>query len=261
LKEYALITGASKGIGEAFANQAAKAGYHLILVSLPNEGIQELSDALRTKYQVDILIYEADFTDSVNIQEFLVWLNDKKLRIKILINNAGMGMQGPFEELNPQLRTILMRLNMEALVNLTHGILPYLKASKGHILNMSSVAGFMPIPYKAVYCASKHFVLAFSNALHYELKVDDVKVTCVCPGPTITNEEVRARVETQGRKAKIMTLTAEEVAKEGFEAMLKGKREIVPGFNNRVIAFFMKILPVSWKSSFSGNMFRKHTDS
>lgn len=260
MKGYTLITGASKGIGEAFAYEAAKKGYDLILVSLPEDGLKVVAQDIREHYQVEVITYQDNFTKPKAVKQFLSWCSEQNFTINILINNAGMGMQGPFEDLDPETRRIMMRLNMEALVDLTHGILPYIKESRGYLLNVSSMAALMAIPYKAVYSASKHFVLAFSNALHYEMKDSDVKVSCLCPGPTITSDEVRLRVETQGRKARIMTMTAEAVAKEGFAGLLKGKREIIPGWNNKILGFFMKRLPTRLTLHFSGNMFKKYQD-
>lgn len=253
---YSIITGASKGIGKALATECAKRGRNLILISLPNENLAKLSCKLEKNYNIEIEYYETDLTCNGAIDDFFDWCLKKDLQINMLINNAGLGSQGSFEMSSPKKFQSIMQLNMDAVVSMCWGALPFLKKqNKSYILNVGSIGAFTPVPYKSIYSATKHFVLAFSDALHYELKESSIFVSCLCPGPTLTSSVHAAKVKEQGLKARLLTKKADEVAEYAIENLLKGERIIIPGFGNRLIAGLSRLLPVNLRLKLAGSAF------
>ena len=246
---YTLVTGASKGIGQALATECAKHKQPLLLVALPNDGLPTIACELKQEYSVDVIYYQLNMESPHSIAEFASWLQKSDIEVNTLINNAGLGMQGHFTELSLEENLKMMNVNMQGVVTLTYHLIPELKRHPhSYIMNVGSLASFLKFPYKAVYSGSKNFILAFSGALKYELKHTSISVSCLCPGPTITNELVAARTAEQGAKAKAFTLPASSVARIGIRNMLRGKHIIVPGGFNRALIFFIKHLP-SWLST------------
>ncbi len=253
---YTLITGASKGIGYYMVKECARLNHNLLLVALSGDGLEETAKEIKENYPVDVLFYSLDITDLEALRPFYDWCTENNIQVNVLINNAGMGMQGYFEEISLAENLKMINLNNQGLIALTHMFIPQIKQfQKGYILNVGSFASFLKFPYKAVYSGTKNFVLAFSNALNHELKKDNISVSCLCPGPTITNSLVEARTTEQGFKAKIMTLTASKVAEKGIKGMLKGKPTIVPGAMNKLLTFLVKHLPSSFSTKRVGKMF------
>ena len=178
MKKYTVITGASQGLGKAFAHVCAKRGYHLVLISLANESIEELAELLMINYNVEVLFYETDLTKNENIDELVMFL--KNYNINILINNAGLGGTKKFNEVTVKYIDNILLLNMRSLVVLTHQLLPLLKQQEeAYILNISSLAAFSPMPFKTIYPASKSFVYSFSRGLNAELRNTNVHVFCI----------------------------------------------------------------------------------
>lgn len=254
--EHTLITGASKGIGKALAAECAMRGMNLILVALENEDLENVARQLHSEYNVVVRYKEVDLTEHNQINKLYDWCIAENLGINVLINNAGYSIQEAFgnNHFEDCIKTI--RINVEAVALMSSKFLPLLKKNnKAYILNMGSLASFMHLPYKALYSASKNFVMALSNALHYELKGDNIIVSCLCPGPTITNKKVAARTEEQGLKAKVLTLTAEEVARAGVKGMLAGKRIIIPGVLNKMLVYLTESLPKGLIISIAAKIF------
>lgn len=246
---YTLVTGASQGIGRALATEFAKYRQPLLLVALPDDGLPAIACELKREYEIDVIYYQMDISKQDSIYRFVEWLHSSGLEVNTLVNNAGLGMQGMFQELSLDENLQMMRVNMQGVVALTYHLIPELERHpKSYIMNLGSLASFLKFPYKAVYSGSKNFILAFSGALKYELKKTSISVSCLCPGPTITNAYVAARTEEQGAKAKAFTLPASKVAEIGVSDMFKGKHLIVPGRFNRILIFFIKHLP-SWLST------------
>ena len=253
---YTLVTGASKGIGQALATECAKQGRPLLLVALPNDGLPKTACAIKKEYGVEVIYYQMDMEKPGSIREFVTWLEDSGIPVDTLINNAGLGLQGAFSKLTLEENLQMMNINMQATVTLTYYLIPKLKAhSNSYILNLGSLASFLKFPYKAVYSGSKNFILAFSNALKYELKDTSISVSCLCPGPTITNSNVAARTEEQGLKAKAFTLPASAVARIGIQRMYQRQPVIVPGQLNRILIFLIKHLPSAWSTRMAERMF------
>lgn len=234
----ALITGASSGIGRDMAKELANKNYDLILVARNKEGLEDLQKNLKLKHpNIDIEIHSYD----LSIKENCFELHEKAKDIDILINNAGFGLFGKFTNTDLEKEVNMINTNITALHVLTKLYLKdMVEKDRGKILNVASIAGFMPGPLMATYYASKNYVVALTRAINKELKKDksNVKISLLCPGPVDTNFNNVADV-----KFKIKGLTSEFVAKYAVNKMLKGKLIIVPGFSVRSARRFIEILP------------------
>ncbi|WP_208345859.1 SDR family NAD(P)-dependent oxidoreductase, partial [Aetokthonos hydrillicola] len=184
----ALITGASGGIGQAFAEELAAQNINLVLVSRSEEKLNQLAQQLQAQYKIQVDAIVKDLTEPSATQVVYDTVQAKGLRIDLLINNAGFGDYGDFAERDGERQLKIIQLNIIALVDLTHKFLPEMRQRRsGGIINLSSLSGFQPIPYLSVYAASKAFILSFSQALWAENRDYGVRVLVVCPGPVDTN--------------------------------------------------------------------------
>ncbi len=244
---YALVTGASKGIGRAIADELAARGFDLLLVARSEELLQKTQAELTNKYSVGVHYLATDLSAANAAAVLLDWCEQKKIEVSALVNNAGYGLSGPFEGHSPALTTNMMQLNMTTLITLCHAFLPMLKRQpKAYILNISSTTAYQALPLMSVYAASKVFVLHFSRGLHHELRNTSVSVTCVSPGSTDTDFPNRAQVSEKALKAaQKINMTPQAVAKIAVEAMLAGKNEVIAGAINKIGAFFAWLLPKS----------------
>lgn len=253
---YTLITGASQGIGRAIAEECARRGRNLILIALPGEAVDGLQEWLMKRYAVQVYRHETDLTLANASQQLYDWCVSEYLTIDTLINNAGIGQQGAFEALLVPHKVSLMQLNMLVPVSLVHLFLPMLRQHPvSHILNVGSVASFSPIPYKSLYSASKAFILTLSRALRYELRDTPVKVSCLCPGPTLTNGQTRRNARSLGRTGTLLEMQPDEVAHYAVAGMLAGREIIVPGWKHKLVEVFARYLPKYWTISASGRLF------
>lgn len=243
--QFALITGASKGIGEAIAHQLAKKGNNLIIVARNEQLLKKVSEEIEAAYKVKVLIYAIDLSHPEAPNKLFLWCQQNNYSVNTLINNAGYGLSGKFESYPLKDHFDMIRVNVNALIELTYLFLPQLKQQqKSFILNIASNAAYQAVPYLGLYAATKAFVLQFSRALHYELKKTSVTVTCVCPGPTDTDFADRAKVGPKALKAADkFNMKAEDVAAIAVDAMFQGKTEVVVGFVNKLGAFFVWLLP------------------
>lgn len=229
----ALITGASSGIGRDIARELSKRGYDLIIVARNREKLEELKEDLTTKVEIIAM----DLTIDENCKKLYEQAKD----IDILVNNAGLGEFGKFTETDLEKELTIVKTNIMALHMLTKLYLQDMtKKNSGRILNVASIAGFMPGPLMATYYASKAYVVRLSEAIREELNKQNskVKISLLCPGPVKTNFNNVANV-----KFEIKSLTSEHVAKYAVDKMLKNKFYIVPGFIIKLAKFFSKITP------------------
>ncbi|MDN3690078.1 SDR family NAD(P)-dependent oxidoreductase [Cyclobacterium jeungdonense] len=257
---FTIITGASMGIGKAFAFECAEKGRNLLLVALPDSKLEQVQRELESSFSVTVLIFPVDLTAIGSVKSLFQFCLDKKLSVQMLINNAGMGVGGRFENIALEKYLQIMDLNNKAMVLMCHYFLPLLqKESQAYILNMSSMEATLPLPYKAVYTGSKNFVYAFSLALREEQKNGPVSVTVVCPGPVSTNPDSLMRANAHGNRAKWVMASPEKVAKSGLEGLLKGKAVIVPGRVNQVLVRMMKLVPTSLKMNLLERLFRVYS--
>lgn len=240
----ALITGASVGIGYELAKQFARAGRDLILVARNEAKLQEVAAEMKTLGAPSAEVMVADLSQASAAADLVSRLGDRP--VDELINNAGFGAVGPFTEIDRARQLEMIQVNITALVDLTHLLLPQMIARKtGGILNVASTAGFQPGPFMAIYYATKAFVLSFSEAIGEELKSTGVRVSALCPGPTHSEFRQRAKMEESGvfKTSYIPVASAEDVAIAGFKGFARGKRVIVPGLVNKLGVATVRMTP------------------
>lgn len=222
MKNVALITGASSGIGMELARIHASKGKDLVIVARNVEALNNLKNELEEEFKVLVEVIEMDLMLPHAAQKLHSILLDRNIEIDYLFNNAGLGGYGKFHERNIQKELDMIQLNIVALTELTHLILPdMIRRNKGKILNSASTAGFMPGPLQAVYFATKAYVVSFSQGIAHELKGKNITVTALCPGPVQTGFEEAAGMKGSGLFEKVAS--AESTAKKGYLAMEKGK--------------------------------------
>lgn len=256
-QKFAVLTGASQGFGKALAYEIAKRKFNIILVALPNEGLDRLTEDLRAT-GIEAIYYEVDLTVKEKLLEFTSWVN-KNFNVNFLINNAGIGSAKTMLESNVDYLDNLIKLNITATTLITHQLLPNLlnQNEQAYILNVSSMAAYSPIPYKTVYPASKRFVHDFSRGLCQELKHTNVFVSVVHPGPMMTNENVTTRIKNQGFLGNIGLLSPEKAASLTLKHLFRKDSSILLGWFNNILWLFMIILPVRIKMPLLSRAFRK----
>lgn len=249
------------GIGRAFAFECAYRGMDLLLVALPEAALEETKREVNESFRVNIITYGVDLTEPEAVQTLYNYCLQQKITVHILINNAGIGAGGRFENIPHEIYLTMLNLNNQAMTLMSYYFLPMLKQqSSAFILNMSSMEASLPLPYKSVYTGTKNFVYAFSLALREELAHSNVKVSVLCPGPVLTNPEGLKRMRAHGKRAKMVMLMPEEVAKIGVDSLLKGRAVIVPGKINWTIVKLMKLCPTSLKMKILERVFRVYRD-
>ncbi len=244
MRPVALITGASAGIGTALAHVFAERGHELALVARREQRLDELADAIAARGHKRPLVLPSDLTaaDAADRINDLLTLHD--VEPDIVVNNAGFGLVGRAEDIDLAEQLAMIDLNIRALTDLSLAFVPSLERHQGGILNVASVAGFLPGPGMAVYYATKAYVLSFSEALHRELKPRGVRVCVLCPGPVPTEFQARAGVGEESY-APMVTQTAEHVAGEGYRGLQQGRRLVVPGLGNKIVTFLTRFVPRS----------------
>lgn len=242
----ALITGASAGIGETFAQELALRQMNLVLVARSQDKLQLLGQKLRSQYKIDVDIIVQDLTAPNAAKVVFDRVNEKGIIIDLLVNNAGFGDYGDFAERDGEKQVKIVQLNILALVDLTHHFLPGMRDRRlGGIINMASSAAFQPMPYFTVYAASKAFVLSFSEALWAENRSYNVNILAVCPGPSPTSFFADAEFPSFLAKAAEVNATPPEViVREALEALKNNHSSIVPGdIRNQVLVNIPRFLP------------------
>lgn len=238
------MTGASTGIGKALAEVCAQDGNDIVLVARRADVLTTVARDIETNHQVTVHTIAEDLTDSNAPGRIVAQLVSLGLEPEILVNNAGSGTYGRFLEtdMNEELGSI--QLNVAALTHLTKLILPgMVRRGHGRILNVASTGAFQPGPLMAVYYATKAYVLSLSEALASELAKTGVTVTCLCPGPTRTEFQARAGMSNMWLLSQPMMASSAEVAKAGYHGMKRGKRVVIPGFLNKMLAFSVRLAP------------------
>jgi len=244
----ALVTGASAGIGEEFARQLATHARVLILVARREERLQKLRDELLAAHpSLQVHIRRVDLCDSRQVNELWAWLTSAKINVDLLINNAGLGDLGTFDTGDPKRLEEIVLVNMNALTLLTRALLPgMLSRRNGGILNVSSCAGFLPIPDFAVYAASKAYVTSFSEALRMELRETGVTVTALCPGPVHT-EFTDVAAGTRPRhfpSPEWVHVPVTDVVRAALNGLEQDRPLVIPGIVMKVAMFFTRLTPM-----------------
>ncbi|MDP2653312.1 MAG: SDR family oxidoreductase [Candidatus Omnitrophota bacterium] len=244
MKKTALITGASSGIGMEFARVFASEQYDLVLVARREERLKELAQDLHEKHGVSVKNIISDLTEVGAARSIYQEVRDNDIVVDVLVNNAGFGGFGEFARSDLQKMTEMVQVNVAVLMQLTRLFLDDMIARKeGRILNVASMAAFVPGPLMSVYYASKAFVLSFSEAVASELKGTGVFITVLCPGPVQSEFQLVAYRENPSVTRKRRIPTAAETARFGYEAMKEKKLIAITGFTNKAIPFFVRLLP------------------
>lgn len=239
----ALVTGASSGIGNAFARLLAAEGSDLVIVARDDARLTALAGELEQSHGVTVEVIVADLADRARLKTVADRVQSTASPIDLLINNAGFGSSGDFIDLDPDVETSVVDVNVSAMHRLAHAAGTAMSSrQRGGIINVSSVAGFGPSPKAATYAATKAFVTSFSEALHMELGPLGVVVTCLCPGLTRTEFQQRANSPVEAVPAGLWQ-SAEEVAEAGLRGLARGKAVVVPGVQNKALRAALKAGP------------------
>ena len=229
-----LVTGASAGIGAALAGRFAQAKHPLVLTARRVEKLEALAQRLRAAHGIVVHVIPADLSQADGVGKLIEQIETKSIHIDVLVNNAGLGVYKRFAESNWDHQRTMLHVNMIALTELTHHFLPtMLQRGYGHILNISSVAAYLPGPMMAGYYATKAYVSSFSESLSIELKGSGIAVTTICPGPTKSEFASTSSMDQTGMFEGPHVLTAEQVADDAYDSCLKERRVRVPGFATR----------------------------
>ena len=249
-----LVTGASSGLGEAFAAQLAAQGCYLILVARSEGKLQTLAEALRQQHQVDVTVLPADLSSPAAVQGLITDIKQRGLKVNLLVNNAGIGVFESFLGTPVERQLAQIDLNVRSLVTLTHAFAPAMVAAGlGGIINLASTAAFQALPGASIYAAAKAFVLLFSEGLAVELEKSGVNVLAVCPGPV--NTAFFAQMNPK--------LTAAQmdqpgpIVREVLHAFAKGKHVVIPGkFSHRLMVFGERFMPRNLLAHLAGSSVR-----
>jgi Short-chain dehydrogenases of various substrate specificities len=243
-----LITGASAGIGREFARQLAGRARSLILVARREDRLAELRDELQQHHpNLAVQIRQVDLADPVQLQELMDWFDRENINVDLLINNAGLGDSGPFATSDRIRNEAMTLLNVVALTSLTRHVLPQMIAKRrGGILNVSSSAGFLPVPGSAVYAATKAYVTSFSEALRAELHGTGISVCALCPGPVRTEFQQVAR-RPDGRPEigpEFVLVPVEQVVRDAINGLEADRPIVIPGFAMKVAMLLARLTPM-----------------
>lgn len=240
VQETVLITGASSGIGWELAKKFAQDGARLVLVARSTEKLKQLASELHRQHHVECVVLPCDLAEPDGPARLVAELTERRLTVDVLVNNAGFGQLGQFNDIPLERHLSMVQVNISALVELTHRLLPgMLSRRSGSVLNIGSTASFQPGPNSAVYYASKAFVLSFSEALYSECQPHNVCVSCLCPGPTKTGFGADSKMD-QSLVFRMNSMPVEAVAAAGYRAVRKRQRLVIPGLMNWLGAFSVR---------------------
>lgn len=240
--QWALVTGASSGLGEEFARQLAARGMHLVLVARRREPMDKLAEDLHLKHGTRCRVIPADLAEPESPRRVLDEIAQHGITIELLVNNAGFGIVGQVENVDLERTLLMIRLNVSATTELTYRLLPgMLERGRGAILNVSSLSAFQPVAFMGVYAASKAFVLHFSEALHCELKDRGITVTAVCAG--VTRTPFFDIAGAPGWLQKHASHPVDFVVKRALKALARGKQYTVPGWRNYLLTLLVRLAP------------------
>jgi hypothetical protein len=242
MKPITLITGASAGIGAELARVFAVHGHELVLVARRQDRLDALADEIAASGKPRPTVLAADLEQRDGVAQIREQLSLRNLEPEIVVNNAGFGLSGTAIELSYDAQLAMIDLNIRALTELSLAFADSLERQHGGILNVASIAGFLPGPGMAVYYATKAYVLSFSEALHRELAPRSVRVTALCPGPVLTEFQARSGMQVDTIPSFVL-VSAKRVAEIGYRGFMHGKRVVVAGFANKIIVFLFRLLP------------------
>lgn len=245
--KWALVTGASSGLGVEFAKKLAQKNYDVIITARRADKLQQVAQLLKEKYKVNVLDYVCDLSNREDLEKFIKAVDSKVDFVHVLVNNAGFGKHELFVETEFPVLDSMMKLNMNHLTYLTHHyVKKMLKVGEGYVLQVASIGAYQPAPYYAVYAATKSYVLNFSAAVNFELRNTNVSVTTLCPGATITEFQEVAGHDIPPFIRKIAFMSAEKVAEIGIKAMFRRRSVVTAGIRNKVTYVLTRLIPRSW---------------
>ena len=258
MKSRVMITGAAGGLGKAFAAECASRGWDLFLTDTRESALSLLSHGLSRLHCVDVGYRACDLTNPAARQALWEAVASESVRLHLLINVAGVDFEGPFAERSERELEAIVRLNVESVVAMTRAVLEHRDPSRAlRIINVSSLAGFYPMPVKAVYAASKRFLLDFSLALHRELRSEGVSVTALCPAGMPTNPPVIDAIDAQGLMGQITTKNVGYVASRTIDRALRGRSTYIPGGVNLALRILGSMVPRGLVAAFIDRRWRK----
>lgn len=256
MSKTALITGASSGIGAAFARALARDGYHVIVVARREDRLRALCADITVGRTIRAEALVADLADPTAPATLVASVKDLGMQVDLLINNAGLGHHGAFADGTASQDLQMLDLNVTALTALTRAFLPpMLERQDGAVINVASTASFQPVPYFAIYAASKAYVLAFSEAIALELAPRGVRVLCLCPGATASEFIAVANMQSD-LATKAPAMSAEAVVEEALQALRAGRTVHVTGLLNTLGALAPRFAPRGLVSRISGMLFK-----
>lgn len=254
--KWALVTGASSGIGAALAEELAFGGTNLVLTARRKDRLEELARRLATTYKIKTEVFPADLTDSNAPERIFAFTKEKGIEVDLLINNAGFGQHGEFHAVEKQRLLDMVQVNCSAVVHLTSLYLPEMVARRrGDVLILASTASFQAVPYISTYAATKAFDLLFAEGLAEEMKPYGIHVCALCPGTTESEFHAVAGQEKFFRKAE----TAKKVAHTGLKALAVGKSYVISGLGNYLGAHGERLVPRRFVTRVAGAMFKTET--
>lgn len=251
--KWALLTGASAGIGVALAEQLAAGGTNLVLTARRRDRLEKLALDLSSKFKIKTEVFATDLAQIKAPDEIFAFTKEKGIPVHLLINNAGFGAYGELPAVETQRLLDMVQVNCTAVVHLTRLYLPDMVARKsGDVLILASTASFQAVPYISTYAATKAFDLLFAEGLAEEMKTYGIRVCALCPGSTESEFHVVAGQEKFERRAE----TAEKVARVGLEALAAGKSYVISGWRNYLGAHGERLVPRRFVTRIAGNLFR-----
>lgn len=260
--DFAVITGASRGLGAAFAEACAERGWNLVLAALPGEGLREFSEQLMTRWGIRVHAVELDLSRPESQQGLTDLALSEGKRVRLLVNNAGIGPNGLFDRIPGEVQRRTVDVNIQATLAITRNLVDRMaEFGSSAVLTVASLSAYCPMPLFAVYASTKAFLLNWSLALRHELAPLGISVTAVAPGGILTSPEIRAKVRAQGLGGRLSTLEPAEVADAALRGAARGKAVVVPGVFNRFLRglsgliprdFAARLVHARWKKSLQG---------
>jgi short-subunit dehydrogenase len=259
-RPIALVTGASSGIGAAFARLLAERGHDVVLVARDQGRLDALAKELEAAHGARAEVLPADLTDPAQLERVEARCRDQSAPVEILVNNAGFGTFGAFHEIDLDAEVREIQLNVVALVRLTHAAAVEMAArGRGGILNVSSLAGFQPGPMNATYGATKAFITSFTEAVHEEMKGTGVSVTVLCPGFTRTGFQETANAPASG-VPDFLWQEADVVARAGLDALERNHAMVMPGIVNKTLGTLSQMAPSALSRRLAGNVIKRSSE-
>lgn len=238
---WALITGASSGIGESLARALGQSGVSLVLVARSVQALEKIAEEIRTS-NISVITFPLDLIQPDALDKLILFLKENKIEIDLLINNAGFGSYGYFHDLKIDRESDMIQLNISALVKFTHHFInPMIRKNHGAVINISSTASFQPVPFMATYAATKAFVTSFTQALSAEYKNTNVSFIAICPGRTKTQFQVASGSEKI--KIKSRFATTDQVTRVTLKALNKHQSIAIEGWTNKIATHMQRFLP------------------